>query len=142
MGDTIIHIEYECEHECPICLNDFDTNLQDTIIVKCCKKQFHIECYVRCMNQKKECPMCRAVNTTFNTSTIFPPVLQTPLITPYIHTLANPRLRSQTYNILNLYSEQNNQVRCNELCHRIKPLCIVSIIATVIIVCNSYFQFI
>jgi predicted transporter len=43
--------------ECPICL----TNLNTTITVTgCCQKSFHTECYLKCMKQKAECPLCRS----------------------------------------------------------------------------------
>jgi len=43
--------------ECPICL----TNLNNTItITGCCQKSFHTDCYLKCMKQKAECPLCRS----------------------------------------------------------------------------------
>jgi len=50
--------------ECPICLNTLDKNDKSIITVKCCNQQFHINCYVTWMNQKRICPLCR---TDYNT---------------------------------------------------------------------------
>jgi hypothetical protein len=44
-------------NECPICLEV----LKGTgVTVDCCKKHFHVSCYLKCMELKRECPMCRA----------------------------------------------------------------------------------
>ena len=43
--------------ECPICLSIIENNF---IQVSCCNKIFHTDCFLQCMNLKKECPMCRA----------------------------------------------------------------------------------
>ena len=42
--------------ECPICLLQNDL---DVITTDCCKNKFHKECYNKCMEYKKECPLCR-----------------------------------------------------------------------------------
>ena len=42
--------------ECPICLLQNDL---ETITTECCKNKFHKECYDKCMEYKKECPLCR-----------------------------------------------------------------------------------
>jgi hypothetical protein len=42
--------------ECPICLLQNDL---ETITTECCKNKFHKECYNKCMEYKKECPLCR-----------------------------------------------------------------------------------
>jgi hypothetical protein len=42
--------------ECPICLLQNDLEIFTT---ECCKKKFHKECYDKCMEYKKECPLCR-----------------------------------------------------------------------------------
>jgi len=42
--------------ECPICLLQNDIEIFTT---ECCKKKFHKECYDKCMEYKKECPLCR-----------------------------------------------------------------------------------
>ena len=47
MGDYI---------ECPICLEDVSG--KPVVTVPCCKKQFDLECYLKCDNK---CPMCRAI---------------------------------------------------------------------------------
>ena len=44
--------------ECPICLTEIN-NLA-TVTTGCCNKQFHTECYTKCMNEKMVCPLCRA----------------------------------------------------------------------------------
>ena len=43
--------------ECPICLSNIENNF---IQVSCCNKIFHTECFIKCMDLKKNCPMCRA----------------------------------------------------------------------------------
>ena len=45
------------ESECSICLAPFSGS---TTTVGCCRKVFHTTCYVRWMQNKLECPMCRA----------------------------------------------------------------------------------
>ena len=45
------------ETECPICLAPFSGS---TTTVGCCRKSLHTTCYVQCMQNKLECPMCRA----------------------------------------------------------------------------------
>jgi hypothetical protein len=133
--DTIIDIDIDCDKdkECPICLNDFDSTQQDTVILKCCKKEFHIECYIRCVNQKKECPMCRAPIMPTNTNTIFPTILQTPLIP----------LPTQHYSIFTNITTNQPQLRTNNINTKIlTPLCFISSLITTIIVINSYIKFI
>ena len=49
--------------ECPICL---DPIIGPVVTVNCCNKQFHVECYNKCMDVKKECPMCRHVIIPIN----------------------------------------------------------------------------
>ena len=46
-------------NECPICLTTLDNNDKSIITVKCCNQQFHMHCYLNCMNLKKVCPLCR-----------------------------------------------------------------------------------
>jgi len=43
--------------ECPICLETLHDETT-IMIVGCCSKQFHTECFMKCI--KNECPMCRA----------------------------------------------------------------------------------
>ena len=43
--------------ECPICLNCITV---DFITTGCCHKKFHTQCFINCMNIKKECPLCRS----------------------------------------------------------------------------------
>ena len=43
--------------ECPVCLAPLTGSLTT---VGCCRKQFHTECILKCIEQKNECPMCRA----------------------------------------------------------------------------------
>jgi hypothetical protein len=76
--DTIINIE-NYDNECPICLISLNDHPQDIVHLKCCKKNLHVECYIRCMSQKKECPMCRNNNKNITETHIFPP-LQVPLM--------------------------------------------------------------
>ena len=49
--------------ECPICFEIMLPDSKDTILLECCKKKFHKECYLKCMKLKRECPMCR--NTSY-----------------------------------------------------------------------------
>ena len=49
--------------ECPICLLPLIGTLT---ITGCCKKQFHTECHVKCMQQKSECPLCRSKEFIIN----------------------------------------------------------------------------
>jgi hypothetical protein len=54
MGDPLV------EHlECPICLEDVSD--KEVVTVPCCKKQFDLECYLKCGSR---CPMCRADKLT------------------------------------------------------------------------------
>jgi hypothetical protein len=51
------------EEECPICLE----NLTDTLTtLGCCQKTFHLQCIVKCLKSKLECPMCRAHHVNLN----------------------------------------------------------------------------
>ena len=43
--------------ECPICLSP---SIGTITITGCCKKQFHANCFLQCMQQKGECPLCRS----------------------------------------------------------------------------------
>ena len=43
--------------ECPVCLAPLTGSLTT---VGCCRKQFHTGCLLKCVEQKNECPMCRA----------------------------------------------------------------------------------
>ena len=43
--------------ECPICTDPLEGTLAT---LGCCKKVMHVECLVKCMKQKLDCPMCRA----------------------------------------------------------------------------------
>jgi hypothetical protein len=43
---------------CPICLCELKGS--ENYITKCCKKQFHKNCFVDCMKCKQECPLCRS----------------------------------------------------------------------------------
>jgi hypothetical protein len=77
--DTVINIpEYDCDNDddsddcddCPICLTTFKS-AEDIVHMQCCKKMLHISCYINCITQKKECPMCRKniiLNNTINNS--------------------------------------------------------------------------
>ena len=47
--------------ECPICLHVLGEKF---IIVSCCNKKFHTDCFLQCMELKKECPMCRGKIST------------------------------------------------------------------------------
>ena len=54
MGEPLV------EHlECPICLEDVSD--KEVVTVPCCKKQFDLECYLKCGSR---CPMCRADKLT------------------------------------------------------------------------------
>ena len=52
------------EEDCPICLNNLKTE-EDIVELQCCKKAIHVTCYIKCMEQKKECPMCRKQNKKY-----------------------------------------------------------------------------
>jgi len=43
--------------ECPICTDELTGS---TVNLGCCKKSMHVECLIKCMKQKLNCPMCRA----------------------------------------------------------------------------------
>jgi hypothetical protein len=65
--DTVINIpDYDCENDdsddCPICLSNFKT-AEDVVHMQCCKKMMHVSCYINCITQKKQCPMCRKTIT-------------------------------------------------------------------------------
>jgi len=45
-------------NECPICLELLSGN---TLTSHCCNKEYHVICYIKCMEQKQECPMCRKI---------------------------------------------------------------------------------
>jgi hypothetical protein len=59
--------------ECPICLLPLDGTLTT---VGCCKKQFHAECHIKCIQQKNECPLCRSKEFIINIG-IETPVIET-----------------------------------------------------------------
>jgi hypothetical protein len=42
--------------ECSICLCPLDGTIT---VVGCCKKQFHTNCLLKCIERKNECPLCR-----------------------------------------------------------------------------------
>lgn len=42
--------------ECPICMNNLDKN---NIIIGCCNKSLHIECFMKCILLNNLCPFCR-----------------------------------------------------------------------------------
>ena len=41
---------------CPICTDDLVGNVAT---LGCCKQLIHVECLVKCMKEKLDCPMCR-----------------------------------------------------------------------------------
>jgi len=43
--------------ECPICLETCHEDFQSS----CCKKNFHKNCYEKCLNINNTCPTCRTV---------------------------------------------------------------------------------
>ena len=45
------------ETDCPICMDTLEN--KNVIIINCCKKQLHLDCYNRCTTLKPECPFCR-----------------------------------------------------------------------------------
>ena len=71
----IINKEVE-RNDCVICLNNLDKDDKSIITVKCCNNQFHVKCYLACMNEKTICPLCRTSyipeqeNTQLNNITI------------------------------------------------------------------------
>jgi len=77
--DTVINIpDYNCENDdsddCPICLSNFKT-AEDIVHMQCCKKMMHVSCYINCITQKKQCPMCRK-NITLHCDNISGSILQ------------------------------------------------------------------
>jgi len=85
-----ITIKDEADLDCPICLSLLE---KDTLIkVPCCNKNFHRQCYLECMKQKKYCPMCRQDNTDYAVS-LFPE-------------FNNSIQSSSTYSILPIYTIQ------------------------------------
>jgi len=42
---------------CPICLETLEGNLAT---IGCCRQTMHVECLVKCMKQKLDCPLCRS----------------------------------------------------------------------------------
>jgi hypothetical protein len=52
--------------ECSICLSALDKTDKSIITVNCCNHQFHINCYLQWMSQKRICPLCRTNYSTFN----------------------------------------------------------------------------
>jgi hypothetical protein len=45
------------QDECPICVEPLSGTLAT---LGCCRKVLHVECLVKCMKVKLDCPMCRA----------------------------------------------------------------------------------
>jgi hypothetical protein len=45
------------EEECPICIESLNGTLAT---LGCCGKVMHIECLIKCMKMKLDCPMCRS----------------------------------------------------------------------------------
>jgi len=45
--------------DCPICLESICTDDRCVVLVKCCNNHFHSNCYLRWMDTKRECPLCR-----------------------------------------------------------------------------------
>ena len=45
------------EDDCPICMEPLTGTLAT---LGCCQKVLHVECLVKCMQQKLNCPLCRA----------------------------------------------------------------------------------
>ena len=43
--------------ECPVCLESLKQG--QTITVDCCKKQFHVNCYMSAIHVNPTCPLCR-----------------------------------------------------------------------------------
>jgi hypothetical protein len=77
----ILHTnDIESDNECPICLSTLNT--QDIVIMNCCKKRIHANCYIRWLLVKKECPMCRNPIYTFNSLEGYPTAEQ---LIPYEH---------------------------------------------------------
>ena len=44
------------EEDCPICAGPLTGTLAT---LGCCKKMLHVECLIKCMKIKLDCPMCR-----------------------------------------------------------------------------------
>jgi hypothetical protein len=43
--------------ECPICIEPLTGTLAT---LGCCSKVMHVECFIKCMKMKLDCPMCRS----------------------------------------------------------------------------------
>ena len=67
------------KEECCICLSSLDVNDKSIITVKCCNQQFHTNCFLNCMNHKKECPLCR---NKFDKISTLNPYAYTPITLP------------------------------------------------------------
>ena len=67
------------KEECCICLSPLDVNEKSILTVKCCNQQFHTQCFLNCMNHKKECPLCR---NNFNKISTLNPYTYTPTTLP------------------------------------------------------------
>ncbi len=57
-------------NECPICFEEMNV----FITVGCCKKNIHLDCFLKCLKETESCPFCRKhyMNpfTNFRTQTV------------------------------------------------------------------------
>ena len=51
------NLVFSMEVECPICL---DVLQGSVTTIGCCRQSMHLECLVKCMKEKLECPLCRS----------------------------------------------------------------------------------
>ena len=66
--------------ECPVCLESLKNS--QTLTVDCCKKQFHVNCYVNAMSINPTCPLCRKDQVIINMPTPTPPPTRIILVEP------------------------------------------------------------
>ena len=105
--DTVINIPvYDCENDddtddCPICLSNFKT-AEDIVHMQCCKKMMHVSCYLNCITQKKQCPMCRK-NITLHCDNISGNMLQA---TPFTNIGGSTIVTVHPTNMMGMYSLQ------------------------------------
>ena len=73
--------------ECPICLEDISH--KEVVTVPCCKKQFDLECYLKCGSR---CPMCRADKLT--SVTVEEPPRVTTTTTTIVYEVPNRKVQA------------------------------------------------
>ena len=118
-------------NECVICLNNLDKDDKSIITVKCCNNQFHIKCYLACMNEKQICPLCR---------TSYIP-LQNPQNNQQNNSQNNNQQNPETILNISINDERHNEL---QLIRRRYLLCVIisSTIIPLFYLFNNYRQMI